>query len=118
MVTILILHGLGVLAAARLRRLIGQDTITDAPRLWVLNHLPMRAAIWLAGLLDCVWCLGMWTSAGVTAALLWGGGVSFGLPWWVEWPLLTLVYSQLIGWAATAFDTPIFPSDPVDEDVD
>lgn len=117
MVLTLLVLVLGVLAAARLRRLIGQDTITDAPRLWVLNHLPMRAAVWLAGLLDCVWCLGMWTSAGVSAALVFGADITLGAPWWIVWPLLTLAYSQAIGWAATVGDIAPEFSDPV-EDVD
>lgn len=115
-VTILILHGLGILAAARLRRLVAADVIGNPIRQRIYDRLPEKRQQPFVEFLACVWCVSVWTSAGVTAALLWGGGVSFGLPWWVEWPLLTLVYSQLIGAAATAFDTPIFPIDPVDQD--
>lgn len=50
------------LAVARLVRLIGKDTITERPRVWVLMHAPrwMKAKT----LLRCPWCLSVWLGFG------------------------------------------------------
>lgn len=55
------------LAAFRLTRLIVKDSITDAPRLWVEEHLPRK----IDELVNCMWCASVWCAAGVVYAATW-----------------------------------------------
>lgn len=57
-------------AAARLTRLVVEDTITEPLRVGAVrgaSRLSAGAGRWLAGLLGCQWCAGMWVAAGVVA---------------------------------------------------
>lgn len=60
------------LATYRLVRLAIYDTIFDRPRnatyMWLSNRGTPRAD-WMLDMVTCQWCLGVWMSAAVTAAL-------------------------------------------------
>jgi hypothetical protein len=75
------------LAAYRIYRLIGEDTVLDVPRGWLLGlprawkegqAVPASYREWLANFVTCAWCLGFWV------ALAWWAA-------WMQWPLGTLV---------------------------
>ena len=59
-------------ASYRIARFIQLDTMINRPRDlfhgWIANH-PNRVTIWLQDMLTCPWCLTVWTSAAVTAAV-------------------------------------------------
>jgi len=107
------------LAVFRLTRLIVADGIFDRPRNWILTRFPgaetefyadavervprrlvpvsgssprVWVAVepsWLGRLLECCWCVSVWTAAGVVVARqMWG--------WW-EWPALVLAYAAVAG---------------------
>jgi hypothetical protein len=46
------------LAAFRTWKLIGEDTILDIPRAWVVK----RGGEYVEALLECPWCAGFWIS--------------------------------------------------------
>lgn len=75
----------GVLATARLTRLVVADRVTLAPRAWVQQHGPG----WAAYLVACSWCVSIYTGAGVAAAL-WAWD-------WSVWPLAALAFSYAAG---------------------
>lgn len=52
------------LAVQRLTRLVGEDTILEKPRDWVLENGPD----WASDLLTCPHCLSVWLGAGAVAA--------------------------------------------------
>jgi hypothetical protein len=52
------------LAAARIVRLVTEDTITEPARAWIDEHAPEK----LSDLVTCPWCMGVWVAAGVFAA--------------------------------------------------
>ena len=75
------------LAVFRIFRLIGEDTILDTPRAWLVrlpkdweegDPLPEDYREKLAEFITCPWCCGFWL------ALLWWGA-------WELWPEWTLV---------------------------
>ena len=102
------LIALGVVATARLDRLIRTDTITAPARNAVLHALGVRArteaaARWLAQLLACVWCGTVWAGAAVAALQYLALDLTLDAPWWAAIPLLALVYSQVAStWATIA----------------
>jgi hypothetical protein len=61
-VTVLVLV-VAALAAARVTRLVVDDTILDTPRGWVMD----RVQGWWADLLACPWCVSAYISAGIFA---------------------------------------------------
>ena len=96
------------LAAYRTFRLIGEDTILDRPRHWLVRlpndwqadgSLPRDYREGLAVWLQCPWCAGFWN-----AAVWWVA--------WLIWPHATLVVaalfalSALVGFAGRAIDPP------------
>lgn len=52
------------LAAYRLWRLFSVDSISEAPRDWVLARSPA----WVRELIECAWCSGSWWAFGLTWA--------------------------------------------------
>lgn len=90
------------LAAYRTFRLIGEDTILDRPRAWLVRLHEYPDAGYREGLalwLQCPWCAGFWN------AIVW-----FGL--WQIWPHATLVagalfaISTLVGTLGHLLETP------------
>lgn len=83
------------LAAARITGLITADTITERIRDGIVQRLDSRPATlgtYVAELIQCPWCSGVWVSAAV-APLAW---------WWGEHPALlvpaiALAMAQLVG---------------------
>jgi Protein of unknown function (DUF1360) len=84
------------LAAYRIFRLLGVDTITDRPRLWLVglprgwqegDPIPDSYREELALFLQCPWCAGFWISA------LWWAA-------WLVWPHATLVAAGLFAISA------------------
>jgi hypothetical protein len=79
---------LAVLAVARVTHFITQDYLFDGPRAWLQAH----AGNSIAYLIQCPWCLSVWTGAGVAVAV-WFRPHS----WWVQIPLIGLAASYLTG---------------------
>jgi hypothetical protein len=72
------------LAAFRIWRLLGADTILNRPREWLtrLNQYERKPLRYRQGLdiwLHCPWCLGFWVAIAV-----WGA--------WLAWPTGTLIF--------------------------
>ncbi len=86
------------LAVFRVWKLIGDDTILDRPRYWLLDKMvnpdgrpfkrggKARADYWMTFLV-CPWCAGFWI-----AAVFWGA--------WLAWPTETLIVSVLFALSA------------------
>jgi hypothetical protein len=83
------------LAAARVTGLITLDTITEQARdgfvAW-LDDRPATLGKYVAGLVTCPWCMGVWVSA-VVAPVAW---------WWGDHPVvlvpaIALAMAQVIG---------------------
>lgn len=53
------------LASYRLWKFAAEDSITEAPRQWVLARSPEK----VRELVECPWCLGSWVAFGVTWAV-------------------------------------------------
>ncbi len=73
------------LAAARLTRLVTEDTITEPLRVWASDRP------FLYELITCPWCIGFWISLGCVAA------------WWTAgdravWLLAPFAVSYVAGW--------------------
>jgi hypothetical protein len=70
------------LAAFRVWKLIGEDTILDTPRAWTLKRAfnlgGPKAKDYVETLLECPWCAGFWVSLG------WWGA-------WEAWPHGSLI---------------------------
>lgn len=83
------------LAVARVTGLITTDTITEDARDTVIGWLddrPKTLGAYLATLITCPWCAGMWVSL-IAAPLVW---------FWGDWPVmlvlaLALAFSQVTG---------------------
>jgi hypothetical protein len=60
------------LAAFRLYRIAGVDTITE-PFHGRLNASHHPVARWFSDLVSCPWCIGFWASVGLTAFGWWAG---------------------------------------------
>jgi hypothetical protein len=87
------------LAAARVTGLITTDTITEEIRdnlIGWLDDRPKTLGRYLATLITCPWCAGMWVSL-IAAPLLWFAGHS---PYLLV-PALALAISQIIGMIAS-----------------
>lgn len=85
---------IAALATARLTRLVTDDRITQAPRLWLLTRIDPEG---LAGyLIHCTWCVSIW-AGGVVAAV---GALAGVWPWWWALPM-ALSFSYTAGWLAT-----------------
>jgi hypothetical protein len=83
------------LAVARVTGLIVADAITEPIRDWIIARLddaPGSAGEWVATLITCPWCAGMWVSL-VAAPLVWFWGDS---PVMLI-PALALAFSQVTG---------------------
>lgn len=80
------------LAAFRLWRLLGEDTILDRPRAALVRRMPKGEEF-----ITCAWCAGAWISIGWWLA-------------WVAWPHWTLVVavpfaiSAIVGLVASNLD--------------
>lgn len=116
----LVVWGLGLLAAARVSHLLVEDTLLLEARQWLASRRDRalvhsgigergwprrRAWLWLkvTQLVECQWCLGFWVAVAV-AGVVWplsSAAVVLGVPWWLGWPALALAYSHVIGWGAT-----------------
>jgi fatty acid desaturase len=86
------------LAVARVTGLIVSDTITEPARDALIVRLDDRPATlgnFIAALIQCPWCAGMWVSL-AAAPLAWFLGSS---PWLLI-PALALAFSQLTGMMA------------------
>jgi hypothetical protein len=88
------------LAVARVTGLITTDTITEEIRdnliTW-LDDRPKTLGRYLATLITCPWCAGMWVSL-IAAPLVWFLGTS---PYLIV-PALALAFSQVVGMTASA----------------
>lgn len=83
------------LAVARVTGLITTDTITEGARdafVGWLDDRPRTMGSFVATLIQCPWCAGMWVSA-VAAPLVWFWG---GSPV-VLIPAMALAFSQVVG---------------------
>lgn len=83
------------LAVARVTGLIVSDAITEPLRDRVLVWLDDRPATlgsWLAALIQCPWCTGMWVSLAAAPFACW----LLGLSWLFVLPL-ALAFSQVTG---------------------
>lgn len=87
------------LAAARVTGLIVSDSITEAPRdalLGWLDDRPRTLGAFIAGVIECPWCAGMWVSL-VASPLIWlwhANPVMLALA-------IALAFSQFIGMTAS-----------------
>jgi len=80
---------LTALAAHRLTRLVVEDTILDAPRLWLVNRAPDGK---VATLITCPWCSGFWLT-GIVVGLV---ALTTNLPLpLIVWPALSTVVGLL-----------------------
>lgn len=87
------------LAVARVTGLIVADAITEGIRDALIGRLddrPHTAGSYVATLLTCPWCAGMWVSL-IAAPLAWFWG---GTPWLLI-PALALAFSQVTGMVAS-----------------
>ena len=83
------------LAVARVTGLIVTDTITEGARdalIGWLDDRPRTLGAFIADLIQCPWCAGMWVSL-VAAPLVWSWGDSPAL----LIPALALAFSQVTG---------------------
>ena len=76
------------LAAARLTRLVTEDTITEPVRVWASDKP------FVYELVTCPWCIGFWISLGCVAV------------WWTTsdravWLLAPFAVSHVAGWLNT-----------------
>jgi hypothetical protein len=102
---VLVVYGL---ATARLTGLITDDAITEPARQWILRHLPLHApGPFLAALLDCPWCAGVWVAAMVAPFALWTPTTTAAL-----WPATILALAQFTGMIA-AVNRPARHDDPI-----
>lgn len=88
------------LAVARVTGLIVADSITEPARDAIIAKLDDRPATlgaFLAALIQCPWCAGMWVSL-IAAPLVWFWGDS---PIMLV-PALALAFSQITGMTASA----------------
>lgn len=82
---------LAVLATARLTRLVTDDRITEAPRVWVARRGEM-----IGYLVYCPWCVSIYTGAAVAASWWAWGGQS-----WHTALMLALSASHATGYLAS-----------------
>ena len=82
----------GVLATARITRLVTTDRITQAPRMWMLTRVDADG-MW-GYLIHCTWCVSVYAGAAVAAVLAFGPG-------WSVWVLGALSFSYTAGWLAS-----------------
>lgn len=88
---------LWALATTRVAGLVALDSIFDRPRLAVGNAAARRrSTAWVEILITCMWCVGVWTAAGlIVAAMLThtagGERVVF------EWAVVGLAIAQVTG---------------------
>ena len=82
----------GLLAHARLTRLITNDRITQPLRTTVVRRLgPTHPASYL---IHCRWCTGLWLALPIAAATGWAAHLPHPA---LTWPLLALAYSHGTG---------------------
>jgi hypothetical protein len=87
------------LAVARLTGLVTDDTITENARDAVIGWLDDRPATlgnYLATLITCPWCAGMWIAL-ITSPMVWFWGTS---PFMLI-PAIALAFSQVAGMIAS-----------------
>lgn len=86
------------LAGARVTGLVVSDSITEGIREWIFRHLDDRPATlgaFLAALIQCPWCAGMWVALAEAPLVWWFGESPFMLI-----PALALAFSQVTGMIA------------------
>lgn len=93
----LLLAAVGLLAHARLTRLVAADRVTLPLRAALVRRLGPSHA--LSYLVHCRWCAGMWLALPVAAATTWAAGLPHPLP---VTALLALAYSHTTGLLARA----------------
>lgn len=76
------------LAAARLTRLVTEDTITEPLRVWASSRP------FVYELVTCPWCIGFWISL-ATVGVWWTVGDR------AVWLLAPFAVSHIVGWANT-----------------
>jgi hypothetical protein len=83
------------LAVARVTGLIVSDTITDPARDWLIGWLDDRPATlgsFIAGVIECPWCAGMWVSLFASPMVwFWGDSPVMLIP------AIALAFSQVTG---------------------
>lgn len=86
------------LAITRVTGFVVDDTLIDSQRdrfiKW-LDDRPATLGSWIAKVVTCYWCAGMWVSI-VAAPLIWWWG---GSPWLLI-PAFALAFSQVVGMTA------------------
>jgi fatty acid desaturase len=83
------------LAVARVTGLIVEDSITEPARDWIIERLDDRPATlgsFIAALIQCPWCAGMWVSL-LASPMVWFWGAS---PVMLI-PAIALAFSQVTG---------------------
>lgn len=87
------------LAAFRVWRILGEDTILDRPREWFIRKVP-----WGEEWVTCPWCAGAWVSAAVWLAWV-------ASPHWATIVAFPFALSAIVGLIAANID-------PVDNEGD
>ena len=97
MATLILVLLLTTLAAARVTRVIVVDRIGQPLRSAVVRWRGESST--LAYLFHCPWCMGLWVSAALVAAVWWPAQVAdrLGVTTWIALPLAALAVAHLVG---------------------
>lgn len=97
MATLILVLVLTTLAAARVTRVIVVDRIGQPLRSAIVRWRGESSA--LTYLVHCPWCMGLWVSAALVAAVWWPAQLAdrFGVTTWVALPLTALAVAHLVG---------------------
>lgn len=90
----------GVLAVARITRVVTIDKIGEPFRMWLIRRLGRDSMV--VYLHHCPWCYSIWVGAAVGALLWWATPVGDvlageGLAWWWAVPMYLLAASWFTG---------------------
>ncbi len=88
---------LWALATTRLAGLVALDTILDRPRLAIGEAAARRrGTAWVDTLITCMWCVGVWTAAGIVTAAM--ATASHPVAACVfDWAIIGLALAQVAG---------------------
>ena len=100
--TLALLFLLLVVASARLTRLVTYDTITARVRTGLLRHGRRQPMKTVAAVSDCPWCMGVYCSAALVAAV-WLVGYDLPLP--LLWPWAVAGGQMLVNGLDLRLDT-------------
>lgn len=84
------------LATTRIAGLIALDSIFDRPRLAVGEAAARhRGTAWVETLITCMWCVGVWTAAGVIVLAM--ATTAWNIAPLFDWVLIGLALAQAAG---------------------